>query len=194
MDLRYAARYAAMAEAARRRIRRAGRTPRGHFLWTAKEDAVVAALYPDYGALRRALRRRTYYALRNRVRHLGIVKRRHVWTANEVRRLRSLYLSATTRELMAVFPGMSWRQIAGKARHIGLRGRKPKLKMTGIRIIDTIRTRASARGWSMVDLDSIAGTKKYFQKAGWHTSRSVHGAWLKAIEVLEGSVSIQWQQ
>lgn len=183
-----------MAESARRRIRRVGRTPRGHFLWTAKEDATFIKLYPDYRALRRALRRRTYYALRNRARHLGVVKRRHVWTANEVRRLRNLYFLATTAELLAAFRGMSWHQIAGKARHIGLRGRKPKLKSTGILILDTIRTRASARGWSMVDLDSIAGTRRYFQKAGWHTSRATHGAWLKAIEVLEGDISIQWQQ
>jgi hypothetical protein len=45
----------------------------------------------------------------------------------------------------------------------------------------------------MVDLDAIAGTKRYFQKAGWHTSQPNHGALLKAIEVLEGAVSINWQ-
>jgi hypothetical protein len=107
--------------------------------------------------------------------------------------VRRLYLVVSTKELMAAFPGMTWYQISGKAHHIGLRGRRPKLKLTGHALIDAVRKRATARGWSMVDLDAIAGTKRYFQKAGWHTSQPNHGALLKAIEVLEGAVSISWQ-
>jgi hypothetical protein len=182
-----------MAEEARRRVRSAGRTPRGHFLWTADEDEIVKRTYPDYIGLQKILRRRTYYALRNRARFLNIVKRRHVWKNHEIIQLRRLYLRASTNELRSAFPNMTWHQISGKARHIGLRGRKPKLKETGYTLIDAIRTRAAARGWSMVDLDAIAGTKCFFQKASWHTSNPNHGAVLKAIAVLEGEVSIHWQ-
>ena len=182
-----------MAEATRRRIQWAGRTPRGHPLWTMDEDQVVKCLYPDYIKIRRTLRRRTYYALRNRARHLDVVKRRHVWKTHEIAQVRRLYLVASTKELTAAFPGMTWHQIAGKARHIGLRGRKPKLKPTGHALIDAVRARAMARGWSMVDLDAIAGTRRYFQKAGWHTSRHPnHSALLKAVEVLEGAISVSW--
>jgi hypothetical protein len=201
MDIRHVARYAAMAAAARRRIQRAGRTPRGHFLWTNDEDRIVVRLYPDYRALRKTLKRRTYNALRARARSLGVAKRRHIWTTSEVSRLRRLYLNATTQETLAAFPGMTWWQLAGKARHIGLRGRRPRFKLTGLRLVDDIRGRAYARGWSMVELDAMAGTKRYFQKAGWHSARTrlgtrrdaEHGAWLKAIKALDGQIAVTWR-
>ena len=194
MWLRPLARNAAMAEAMRQRIRRAGRTPRGQFVWTKKEDYIVKCLYPDYVELQRTLRRRTYYSLRHRARFLDVVKRRHIWKTHEIAYVKRLYLAANTKELFDAFPGMTWHQIAGKARHLGLRGRKPKLKPTGHLLIDAIRTRAMTRGWSMVDIDAVAGTKRYFQKANWHTSgHPDHSAILKAIEVLEGEIAIRWQ-
>jgi hypothetical protein len=85
---------------------RMGRTPKGHWLWTAREDALVRALYPDYVALRKALRRRTYSALRHRARTLGIAKKRHTWTTTEVSRLRKLYPKASCRDLLAAFPDL----------------------------------------------------------------------------------------
>lgn len=193
MDLRYASQHAVSSREMRRRIHWRGRTARGHPLWTTEEDTAVRQLYPDYRALLRALKRRSYFASRHRARFLGMATRRHVWTANEVARVRKLYLTVSTSELMAAFPDMRWHQVSGKARHIGLRGRRRKLQKTGFELLDGVRARATARGWPMVDLDVIALTGKYFQKAGWHSGRVNYGAVCKAIEVLEGRISVSWQ-
>jgi hypothetical protein len=87
----YAARGAASAYRAREQMARTGRTPKGHWLWTKKEDDIVRALYPDYKALRRKLRRRTYYALKARTRRLGVAKRNHVWLSTEASLVRRMY-------------------------------------------------------------------------------------------------------
>lgn len=193
MRLHFAAIGAASAQRARERMIRKGRTPKGHWLWTAGEDAIVRALYPDYVALRKALRRRTYHSLRNRAGTLGIAKKRHIWTTTEVSRLRRLYPKADRRDLFAAFPGLSWGQISGKGGHIGLRRARPKLKATGHPLIDTIRDRAFDLRLSMVDLDAMAGTKRYFQKASWCTGRPNRKALLRAVEALGGQVSVQWE-
>jgi hypothetical protein len=172
---------------------RMGRTPKGHWLWTQREDAIVRALYPNYIALRRALRRRTYNGLRYRTRKLGIAKKRHVWLTTEESRLRRLYPKADRTELLTAFPGMRWTQIAAKARNIGARRMRRKLNATGHPIIDTIRDRAFDLNLSMVDLDAMAGTKRYFQKASWCNGRLNRKALLRAVEALGGEVSIRWQ-
>jgi hypothetical protein len=170
-----------------------GRTPNGHWLWTPREDEIVRGIYPNYVALRRALRRRTYSALRHRTRKLGIAKKRHIWLTTEESRLRKLYPKADRSELLVAFPGMSWRQIAAKARHIGVRRMRRKLNATGHPLIDMIRDRAFDLRLSMVDLDAMAGTKRYFQKSLWCNGRPNRKALLQAVEALGGEVSIRWQ-
>ena len=192
MRLIHAARGAASSYRARERMARTGRTPKGHWLWTKKEDDIVRALYPDYKALRRKLRRRTYSAVKNRARTLNVVKRRRMWLASEVSRLRRLYPRATQEELMQAFPGMTWRRIAYKARHVGIRRARRKLVITGHPLIDTIRDRAQNLNLSMVDIDEIAGTKRYFQKAAWCNGNFNRKAVLRAVEALGGEVSVHW--
>jgi hypothetical protein len=60
--------------------------------WSEREDRIILTLYPDYAGMQRRLRLRSYYAIRNRARTLGVVTRRHVWTNSEVTKLRALYL------------------------------------------------------------------------------------------------------
>lgn len=193
MRLRYAAMGAARAQRARERIIRMGRTPNGHPLWTEREDGVVRALYPDYKSLRRALRRRTYRALCGRTRTLGIAKKHHVWLGTEVSRLRRLYPKADRSDILLAFPELSWSQIAAKARHIGLRRARRRLNSTGHPLIDTIRDRAFDLCLSMVDLDMMAGTRRYFQKAAWRNGNLNRKALLRAVEALGGEVSVRWQ-
>jgi len=141
-----------------------GRTPRGHWLWTKNEDALVRELYPDYDALQKALRRRTYNALRARARTLDVVKRRHTWLGAEISRLRRMYPKAARQELMVFFPDVSWEAIKAMAHRVGVRRERRKLVSTGHPLIDRIRDRAFDLNISMVDLDAMAGTKKYFRK------------------------------
>lgn len=193
MRLEYAARGVASAYCARIRMARMGRTPRGHWLWTKNEDALVRERYPDYDALQKALRRRTYNALRARARTLDVVKRRHTWLGAEISRLRRMYPKAARHELMVFFPDVSWEAIKAMAHRVGVRRERRKLVSTGHPLIDRIRDRAFDLNLSMVDLDAMAGTKKYFQKAGWVNGNINRKAMLRAIEALGGEVSVQWQ-
>lgn len=193
MRLMYAARGAASSYRARERMARTGRTPNGHRLWTTKEDDIVRALYPNYKALRRKLRSRSYSAIRYRASVLDVIKRRHVWLGSEVQRLRRLYPKASREAIMQALPGLRWGQIAGKAGHIRVFRHRQRLCRTGHPIIDLIRDRAFDLNLSMVELDSIARSKTYFQKAGWRTSGVNRKAILRAVEALGGEVSVQWQ-
>ena len=189
MSLGYYSRYAWSGAAARARMKRAGRTPNGHWLWSAKEDAKVRRLYPNYKALRRALPKRNDNGLRARVRTLGIQKRRHVWLAREVSQLRRLYTNgAAYAELQAVFPYLSQASIRGKVWHLGL-SRKRSLKLLGVPVIDSIRSRASALGFSLRELDREVRSKGYYQKA----SRLVSGRSVaRAVRLLDGELLVSW--
>jgi hypothetical protein len=176
----------------RARIRKAGVTAKGYPLWTPAEDEKVRRLYPDYRALRRALRRRTYHAIRGRVLTLGITNKRHIWTGAEVVRLRKLYFTAARAELHAAFPGLTLRQIVGKARHVKLSRQRRRPSPTGFPILDDIRERAFKLNYSMVDLDAIARTGRYFQTGNWSSNGVNKLAACKAIEALDGEIRASW--
>lgn len=192
MDLRSIAKTAATAQATRVRMRRAGITPLGHRLWTSKEDAIVARLYPDYSALRKALRNRTHSGIRHRVSHLGIAIKRHLWTSQEKARLRRLYPTADRAALLREFPALEWKQIESKVLAMKLYKARKRPSTTGIPIIDSIRARAFELNLSMVELDAMAWSKSYFQKAGWR--RGIRRtAVYRAIEALDGQVVPVWR-
>jgi hypothetical protein len=76
---------------------------------------------------------------------------------------------------------------------MSLRRVRSKPKATGHPLIDTIRDRAFDLRLSMVDLDAMAGTKRYFQKASWCPGRPNRKALLRAVEVLGGQISVRWE-
>jgi hypothetical protein len=156
----------------RARMRRTGFTPMGYPLWTKSEDDTLRQLYPDYPAIRRALRRRSHYSIKGRAKTLGETKRKvahYRWSADAVNRLRKIYPTSTRAEILAAFPGASWQQIKDKRKHIKVyRIRKP-LMPTGYLALDNLRKRAREMNLSMTDLDAMAKTKFYFQKQGWRT-------------------------
>lgn len=193
MQLKWATRGAFAAERNRQRMRFLGVTPKGHALWTEREDDIVRRFYPDYELLLRKLRRRSYYALRHRARVLGIVKRRHCWTGAEVSRLRRFYPTLDRAGLLQLFPGLSWSQIIGRAHGIKLRKARCRLTKTGFPIIDEIRERAFQLNLSMVDVDAMANTRHYFQRAGWCNRRTVNERHVvRAINALDGRIAIAW--
>lgn len=181
-------------ERARERMQKIGATPNGHSLWTEREDAIIREFYPDYRALQRKLRKRTYDALRGRAQSLGIQRRRHRWTAFEIARLRRLYPAASKSEIMAIVPGLKWETIKARARDLGLR-RRVSLRATGFPLLDQIRRRCEELGYSMVDLDAIARTRRYFSKAAWNAAgRPDLAKLVKAAAALDGLVSVEWRE
>src|SRR3546814_12310565 len=64
--------------------------------WTEEENDLLRTLYPSYDALLARMPHRSLAALKHRVRVMGIVVRRHVWTNREVRRLFEAYENSAT--------------------------------------------------------------------------------------------------
>ena len=158
--------------------------------WTTKEDAVLREHYPSYDRLTKRLPHRTISALKHRVRVIGIVARRHIWTNVEVARLhKACEAGATDRELEALFPGLGLIQIKSKARHIGAARRKARPVPFGVPALDAIRTRAADARLSFVELDRRAGTGRFFQKSCRYPCLK-HIA--RAAAFLDGEVVIDW--
>lgn len=182
------------SERAKARIRKTGRTPNGHRLWTEREDAIVCDLYPDYKSLRRRLKRRTLAAIRYRAQHLGIQRRVHKWTGFEVARLRKRYPAGTRAEIMAIVPTVTWIAASWRARNAGAR-RIKRYKITGFPVLDAIRQRCLELNYSMVDLDALARTGSYFAKAQWVSSGVANDQKLaRAAKALDGVMTIVWRK
>jgi hypothetical protein len=141
--------------------------------------------------MQRRLVSRSYYAIRNRARKLGVAASRHVWTNHDVAKLRTLYLQGATRaEVSAAFPHLTRCQICSKAGHIRLARARRAPYVLGIPPLDEIRKQATALGLTWRKLDKIAKTGRYFQQ----TTRRVDWDHLaKAVEKLGGRIEITWR-
>lgn len=158
--------------------------------WSEVEDQVLREIYPDYRALRRLLPGRTVAAIKHRVRRIGIVVRRHVWTNKEVLRLHAAYRdSVSDNELIKLFPGLRLCQIKSKASHIGAVRRQPSLVTFEDPTLDAIRRRSKEMQISFVELDKRAGTGRFFQKSCRRPSLK-HIA--RAARILEAQIGIEW--
>ena len=135
---------------------------------------------------------RSLAALKHRVRCLGIVHRRHVWTNFEVRRLREAFEKhASDKELEALFPGIRLSQIKAKAGHIRAPHRRAQRAIFEVQALDAIRHRAKARGLSYVELDRLARTGKFFQKS---RRQPMLKPIARAAALLGGEVCIEWRE
>lgn len=160
--------------------------------WTAEEDERLRSLYPHYDQLRAALPHRSLAALKHRVRCLGIVIRRHVWTNFEIRRLREAFENhVPDKDLERLFPGLRLSQIKAKAGHIKAPHRRAQRAIFKVQALDAIRHRAKARGLSYVELDRKAKTGKFFQKSRRHP---ILKPIARAAALLSGEVCIEWRE
>lgn len=193
-DISRACRYVHLSRLAVERMHRTGQAPGGAPLWTDQENAPLRKFYPDYVELLKRLPRRSYYSLRRRADKLGIVQRRHVWTAAEVSRLRRHYPSASRKEIFELFPGLRWLQISQKARLIGVHRKTRKLVSTGHALVDEVRSRATTLGYTMVDLDELASTGTYFQKGWWRKKQVSARKIARAVTALGGRLTVKWEE
>ncbi|MDO9428666.1 MAG: hypothetical protein Q7T93_17785 [Methylobacterium sp.] len=173
----------------RRHIAKTGETIAGTPVWTRLEIDVLRAAYPDRASACSALHRRTWAAIRQKARHLGLVRRRRVWIHDDARLLRSLYPSGIPiDELLGRFAGKTKRQIWHKAAHLRLRRSRRPPRITGQPLVDSVRQRAFTLGYSMTDLDAWTGAKRYFGDAryvDWHALQ-------RAIDLMGGRVVVHW--
>jgi hypothetical protein len=160
--------------------------------WTSHEDERLRTLYPRYDLLRVALPHRSLSALKHRVRRLGIVRRRHIWTNLEIRRLHEAFENhVSDRELEGLFPSLRLSQIKAKAGHIRAPHRRSQQVIFGVQALDAIRQRAKAEGLSNVELDRRARTGKFFQKS---SRKPMLKQIARAVALLGGEVSIVWRE
>lgn len=192
MDHSSACRGTATAQRSRERMRRIGATPKGHALWTKRDDQTIRAIYPNYVLLVKMLSPRTFKAIKARALGLGVATKRHVWRNSEVSLLRKCYPTSSRDELCAVFPGFTFYALERKAYHLGLRKNRRKFKTTGYPLVDAIRSRAFELNLTMVDVDALARTKRYFQTGAWSSGNFNKRACVKAVEALGGQVHVTW--
>lgn len=160
--------------------------------WTAEEDERLRSLYPHYDQLRAALPHRSLAALKRRVRCLGIVIRRHVWTNFEIRRLREAFENhVPDKDLELLFPGLRLSQIKAKAGHIKALHRRAQRVIFEVQALDVIRHRAKAHGLSYVELDRQARTGEFFQKS---RRQPMLKPIVRAAALLGGEVCIEWRE
>jgi hypothetical protein len=162
----------------------------GKMRWSAREDRIVETVYPDYREMQRRMPARSYGAIRSRARKLGVATSRHVWTNQDMAKLRTLYRRGATRaEVAAAFPLLSQGQICSKAAHVRLVRVRRTPYALGVPPLDDVRRRAAAQGLTWRQLDTLAKTGRYFQQ----TTRRVDWQHLAhAIEMLGGTIEIIW--
>jgi hypothetical protein len=157
--------------------------------WQGIEDFAVILLYPNYEAIRQLLPWRSYAAIRHRVRRLDIAQRRHVWTGPETSRLTAAFRGgASNDELYRLFPDLTPGQYLGKAQHMGLPKRRPKLVAFDCPALRDIRSQAAEIGFSLRDLDRKAGTGQYFQRS---TRRICLRSIVRAAAFLGGEIALR---
>lgn len=166
------------------------RSPRRNRRWSEVEDVIVRDAYPDYALMMRHLPGRSLSALKHRSSALGVVRRRHVWTQTEVRKLSGLIAAGACKaELLRTFSYLRPGQVQGKICHLGLRRRKAPLASFDDPAVSAVRKRAAEKGMSLRDLDRLARTGRYFQNS---TRRLVLRHVARAVAVLGGEVRVEW--
>ncbi|MBX4931265.1 hypothetical protein [Rhizobium bangladeshense] len=194
-QLTYFARGAASAERARRRVQREGLTMSGDKLWTEDDLKIIGERWPNLDDIEKALPHRTRNAICAQCRKMDLRKKeQHIWSAAEISKLRKLYPAATIAEICATFPHSTWVNIRQVARYHGFRRNRKPFKPTGNQPIDGMLAKLFEANLSFSELDKELGTKRYFQKGKWRTARPNYNRFVKAIELLDGELSVRWRE
>lgn len=178
------------ADRLRRYMARTGMTLAGQKLWTDTEIDLLRRFYPTYQHAWAALPGRSRRAVQSKAFRLRITRSLRVWSDDDLKRLKGPYRGGMTmREIQSLLPCKTARQIRGRAAHSGWgRPRKPP-EATGLTADDSVRARAFAYGLTLRDLADLSGTRSYFLRKPSRTNWKNIG---KAVELLEGSMSIVW--
>jgi hypothetical protein len=193
MDLRRLSRGAFAAELCRERIAKRGFSFSGARLWSKEEDNRLRTHWPDHQSLLQALPDRTARAIHTRARKLGLTRKNHVWTSEEVRRLMRAALTAKSwKQVGALFPGLSLIQIKQKARYMRLRLRPQGPKESHCQVRNQIRQRAFELNISLRELDQSTGKGRYFSPStrGFEPQRL--SRIVRAVDLLGGVVTVAW--
>jgi hypothetical protein len=173
-------------------MHKTGFTLYGDRIWTAEELVKLRELHGTMTLTELAKRLgRSYSGVRAKGQELRLSKKRHVWTGAEIHKLRKIYTQGSRREIAEAFPDVNIVHLTKIANNHRIYKKQRPFKSTGIPVLDEVRRRAFELGYSMVDLDAIAGTGKHFQKAYWHPSPN-YRAIAKAVIAMDGQLTAVW--
>jgi hypothetical protein len=166
----------------------------GHKLYTDAEKEIIRRLSPDYDAICKLIPDRDRESIRSMASRLSVTRGKHVFTAAEISRLRRLYPRSPWEELLAAFPSLTRSQLKNAAKYHGFhRVRKP-YKSTGNSPLDQLLERLQAANMHLSDLDKEFRTKGYFRNQNWRYQPPNYNRFVKAIELLEGKLTIKWDE
>ncbi|MER9091529.1 hypothetical protein NKI34_10425 [Mesorhizobium sp. M0700] len=180
--------------AARDRIRRAGRTPNGHALWTSRQRAVLKQWYPNYQEMKKRLPKRSLAAITGQCHLMGLTSSpKKAWTTADRARLRQLFPTVTKAELLEAFPGRTYVSIQVYAYQMGLKRPRTPYRKTSHPIVDDVREHCRVGGYFMPDLDVFADTGKYFSKKALRRKKHDFRAVDRAVRALGGKLVVDWE-
>jgi hypothetical protein len=181
---------AVSAERLRRHMAKSGRTLAGQKLWTIAEIKHLRRAYPDYRKARALLPSRSLSAIKSKAFRLRITRAQRIWSDNDVKRLKVPYRSGRPmREILALLPGKTKKQIWTRACHSGWRRPQTPPKTYELKPYDDVRARAFASNLSMRELAFLSVTGSYFLQQPSRNNWKKIG---KAVEMLEGQLSVIW--
>lgn len=179
------------AAASREWMRRHGKNPSGHALWSEAEVDLLRLHYPDYTRLVELLPHRTRKAIEMKVAKLGLARPLRIWSDGEVRNFKPPYQDgALVADILPLLNEKSATQLYGAASRRRVRRPRRRPKILGVAILDSIRQRAFDMHISLSDLDEATGQKDYFS----HPTSLRWSAIRKAIRVLGGQPVVHWYE
>lgn len=179
--------------AARNRIRKAGRTPNGHALWTTRQREVLKQWYPDYKEMKKRLPKRSLAAITGQCHLMGLTSPKKAWTTVDRAQLRQLFPTVMKTELLEAFPGRTYVSIQVYAYQMGLKRPRNPYRKTSHPVVDDVREHCRAGGHYMPDLDVFAETGKYFSKKALRRKKHDFRAVDSAVKALGGKLVIEWE-
>lgn len=185
-----------LSEKLRQHVREKG-SAGGYPLWTVAEEKIIKRWRGNYPEMERRLPRRTRNAIETRAQLLGLVRKQgaHVpWTGQDLKRLRVEFVTARHAEdLLDRFPGRTLKAIYHRAHKTKLKRRTWTYKSARHSLINVVRDRCRPLGYTMRDLDELAGTGRYFPSRAWAKCRQPSPkAISQAVKALGGKLRVEW--
>lgn len=191
MNLRFNCRSAARSQASAAQAQKRGYVGRSR-IWDESELALLRQHHRHPEVLAGLLPFRSARAIEGMRVKLKLTRDYRPWTMADLAKLRRIYRTTPTADIVTQFPGRSLKAIQHHAYKMGLKKEKPPYKRTGMRLLDQIRERCHAEGYSMSDLDVIASTGNFFRRRTWSKRKTISSRVVSAAIALGGQVEVYW--
>lgn len=188
------ARAVVAGERNRLRMLKTGVTFSGLKIWTEDEIAILIERIGTmpYKEIMAYLPGRSGPSIGTKARKLGLLKAKPHWSDSDIAKLRKLYQRGTLEELERSFPKRSMKAIKSAALSRYFKRPLRPYKPTGKPLVDSVLKRAFQLRLSLLDLDEMCESGRYFRNQTWRTCSGHHGPILRAVEEMSGKIHVTW--